>query len=183
MNVPRKKPKIEMLTLDNRLNGLDAKLSCSLEERAKILSFNEAAKASKRPSGSPIARLVDSGKIGPEELQAAQEIERAFMALAGGLFMRPQSMERVDGGRGQQDWPAGLAQAVNRYQDWANYWSAQRQQKLDHTLEITIAAVIDQRQIKTIAMDMGFHARRVTDAVKGGLRDYAIRAGWLSETI
>jgi hypothetical protein len=185
--MPRKqsKPRIELMVTDNRLNGSDAKASCSLAERARIIQFNAAAKlnAASRPSGPPIARLVDSGKIGAEELQAAQEIERAFQAIAGSLYLRPQNMDRVDGGQSHQHWPAHLAQAVSQYQDWANFWSIRRKQHLDYTLEIVIAAVIDERQIDAIAQDMGFHARKVTKAIIGGLRDYAARVGWVNGTI
>ena len=120
------------MRLDNKLNGSAAKGICSLSERATIIAFNEAkAVREVRLRGSPIARLVDSGRIGGDELRAAQDIESAFMAISGGLFMKPLNMERVDGGRGNPDWPHALAKIVGQYQDWANFWSDRRKQHLD----------------------------------------------------
>lgn len=169
------------MALDNRLNSSDAKIICSVSERATIINFNEAAKIAQatRLSGPPIARLVDSGKIKGEELRAAQEIDEAFMAISGALFIKPLNMERIDGGRGRVDWPARLADTINRYQEWANFWSNRRKQYLDYTLEIVIAAVIDERHVDAIAQDMGFARKRVTQAIIGGLRDYAARAEWI----
>ena len=172
------------MRLDNKLNGSAAKVICSLSERATIIAFNEAkAVREVRLRGSPIARLVDSGRIGGDELRAAQDIESAFMAISGGLFMKPLNMERVDGGRGNPDWPHALAKIVGQYQDWANFWSDRRKQHLDYTLEITIAAVIDERHVRPIAEDMGFSERKVKDAIVGGLRDYAARTQSIDSSI
>lgn len=173
------------MRLDNKLNGSEAKVLCSLSERATIIQFNEAAKLvqATRLSGPPVARLVESKRIGAEELQAAQEIEMAFMAISGGLFMKPQNMEKVDGGRGNPDWPHKLAVIVGQYQDWANFWSDRRKQHLDHTLEITIAAVIDERHVRPIAEDLGFSEKKVKDAIVGGLRDYAARTNTVTGSI
>lgn len=143
-----------------------------------FLGSNENALAIAKLRGSPMALLIEKASAKGEELMAAQEIELAFMAISGALMFKPLSMERTS--RGQYpDWPQRTCQAVAQYQKWANHWSARRKANMDYTMECIIAAVIDQRPIRSIAADLGFHHARIEKAVIGGLRDYAARAGWV----
>lgn len=153
-----------------------------IKEINAYLGSAEYALTAKRLAGSPMYFLIEKGSAKGEELMAAQEIELAFMALAGGLMFKPLSLEKTSPGV-RQDWSAKTANAVSQYQSWANHWSNRRKSHLDHTLECVIAAVIDQRPIRAIGEDLGFHHRKIERAVLGGLRDYAARAGWVDGKI
>jgi hypothetical protein len=96
-------------------------------------------------------------------------------------MIRGIDYERVDGGRSPDTpWPARVAHAVKRYQRFSTLWSDRNKQYGDPTLEILIAAVIDERPIRAIATDLGYRPARIERALIGGLRDYAARAGLVS---
>jgi hypothetical protein len=125
----------------------------------------------------PLARLLDKGRIGTEEVRAADEIAVAFHAQAGALRIKPPSLERRDatyhGGE-----PVFVIDAVARYKRWAAHWSARAGRGGDRTLEIVIAAVIDERAFHVIEADLSIRHGVAARAVISGLRDYAARAGW-----
>lgn len=125
---------------------------------------------------TPITRLLNSGKIGPEELRSAEDISTAFHAQAGALFLKPQSMDRRDPSYGSGE-PERIIDAVERYRKWAGLWSG-RALRGDPTLEIVIAAIIDERGFREIEADLRLRNGRAGDATAAGLRDYAARAGW-----
>lgn len=127
-------------------------------------------------SRSPLARLVDAGRIGAEELRAADEISRVFAAISGAMMVRAASVERIDRGGGHGE-PAWMADAQARYRAWASYWSA-RAKRGDPSLKITIAAVIDERPLRSIDHDLRIRNGRAGLVVAAMLRDYAARAWW-----
>lgn len=129
-------------------------------------------------TANPLARLVDSRKIGPEELQAAAEISLAFHAMAGALMLRPRNMERTDRSHGGAE-PTAVIDAQRRYRVWADHWTWKRKAHNDRTLEIVIAAVIDERSLASIDADIGRREGTASRATVRGLRDYAARAGWV----
>ena len=131
----------------------------------------------RHPGKAPLDRLVDHGRIGEEELRAAREIIRVFMARAGALLVRPASMERVDGGGNHGD-PPGMIAASCRYGAWAKYWSY-RARRGDPTMEIVIAALIDERPFRVIEGDLRLRNGRAVTATVNGLRDYAARSWWV----
>lgn len=124
------------------------------------------------------AAFVDGQKFGSHELQAAEEIGAAVFAIAGGSMFKPISLERLDRGNAV-DISADLAFKIRRYQAWAGFWS-KRAKRGDPTLQIVYGAVVDEWPIRTIAEDIGHHHSKVKAAVVRGLRDYAVRAGWIS---
>jgi hypothetical protein len=126
--------------------------------------------------GAPLARLADKKRIGTEELRAAEDIAIAFHAQAGALLIKPPSLEKRDATY-QANEPILVIDAVSRYKRWARHWSA-RVSHGDRTLEIVIAAVIDERAFHTIEADVGIRHGLTARAVIAGLRDYAARAGW-----
>jgi hypothetical protein len=126
--------------------------------------------------GSPLARLADRGSIGKQELDAAEDIYHAFMALAGNLMIKPQSLERTDKTNGLYE-PTRQIDSVARYRAWANHWSA-RKRLGDRTLEIVIAVVIDEQPLRQIEEYQGLKHGRAGIIVSSGLRDYVARAGW-----
>jgi len=127
--------------------------------------------------GSPLARLADRGRVGGEELRAADDIALAFFAISGGLMIRPRMMERRDRSYDGYE-PGYLIDAQARYRAFADHWS--RRAKLgDPMLEIVIAVVVDERPFSTIEHDVGIRHGKAADAAVAGLRDYAARAGWV----
>jgi hypothetical protein len=128
-------------------------------------------------SPPPLTRLLDRGRIGTEEVRAADEIAMAFNAQAGSLRIKPPSLERRDA-TCQGHEPVFVIDAVARYKRWAAHWSARAARRGDRTLEIVIAAVIDERAFHTIEADLAIRHGVAARAVIAGLRDYAARAGW-----
>lgn len=125
----------------------------------------------------PIAMLVERKLIGPEEFQAARDITTAFMSMAGALLVRPLSMERIDRGQSGNE-PAAVVDAQRRYRAWADHWSM-KAKRGDPTMEITIAAVIDERPFHIIEADVGLRHGVAKKTLIRALRDYAARAGWV----
>jgi hypothetical protein len=129
----------------------------------------------------PLELLINAHKIGPEEIQAAEEIGLAFYTISSRLACRGISYDRVDGGRGDDiPWPARVAGAVGRYQHFAKVWSDRNKSYGDPTLEIVIAAVVDEQSLRSLAIDKRCARARAERALIGGLRDYAARAGLVS---
>lgn len=129
---------------------------------------------------TPLAKLIDEHRLPAEAITASDEICTAFHALAARLMVRSASIEKIDGrGRGGLPWSVQVVKAVENYHKFANHWSA-RAKLGDPTLEIIISAVIDERQIRTIAEDLSFGHNRVRRALIAGLQDYAARAGFVT---
>jgi hypothetical protein len=125
---------------------------------------------------APLVRLIEKKRIGTEEIRAADELTKAFHAQAGAVMIRSPSLEKRDASYHGRE-PAWIIDAVSRYKRWARHWS-QRAQHGDPTLEIIIAAVIDERAFHSIEADVGIRHGMAARAVVAGLRDYAARAGW-----
>jgi hypothetical protein len=125
---------------------------------------------------APLATLIEKSRIGGEEVRAAGDMTTAFHAQAGAAMIKSPSLEKLDAASHDRE-PFRIIDAVSRYKPWARFWS-QRARLGDRTLEIVVAAVIDERAFHVIEADAGIRhgmAARVTIA---GLRDYAARAGW-----
>jgi hypothetical protein len=125
---------------------------------------------------APLARLIERRRIGGEEVRAADDITTAFHAQAAAVMIRSPSLEKRDASYQGRE-PFRIIDAVSRYKPWARHWS-QRARLGDRTLEVIVAAIIDERAFHVIEADAGIRhglAARVTSA---GLRDYAARAGW-----
>jgi hypothetical protein len=125
---------------------------------------------------APLARLVEKRRIGAEEVRAADDIATAFHAQAGAVMIKSPSLEKRDAAYQSRE-PVRSIDAVARYKPWARYWS-QRARLGDRTLEIVIAAVIDERAFHAIEADTGIRHGMAARATVAALRDYAARAGW-----
>jgi hypothetical protein len=125
---------------------------------------------------APLVRLIEKQRIGSEEVRAADDMATAFHAQASAVMIRSPSLEKRDASYQGRE-PVRVIDAVSRYKPWARHWS-QRARLGDRSLEIVVAAIIDERAFHVIEADAGIRhgmAARVTIA---GLRDYAARAGW-----
>jgi hypothetical protein len=131
-------------------------------------------------SQPPLRSLVESGKIGPDELAAAEEIALAVTAVSGRGILSGIVFERVDRGRSDLDWPAHIAIAVRNYQRWQMHWSNEWKRDRNPMLSIIWDAVIDARPIAQIAADADISRHLARRAICAGLRHYAVRAGLTS---
>jgi len=125
---------------------------------------------------APLVRLIEKKRIGTEEVRAADDIAIAFHAQAGALMIKPPSLEKRDATHHGRE-PVWIIDAVSRYKRWATHWS-QRARHGDRTLEIVIAAIIDERAFHTIEADIGVRHGMAARATIAALRDYAARNGW-----
>jgi len=130
---------------------------------------------------APLVRLADKKRIGTEEIRAADDIAIAFHAQAGALMIKPPSLEKRDATYHGRE-PVHVIDAVSRYKRWARHWS-ERARDGDRTLEIVIAAVIDERAFHVIEADIGIRHGVAARVVIAALRDYAARAGWTDRRI
>lgn len=129
-----------------------------------------------RLRAAPLARLIEKKRVGSEEVRAADDMTAAFHAQAGAVMIKSPSFEKRDAAYhgGEPTW---IIDAVSRYKRWARHWS-QRARHGDRTLEIVVAAVVDERAFHAIEADVGMRHGMAARAVIAGLRDYAARAGW-----
>src|SRR5262245_31755198 len=72
--------------------------------------------------GPPVERLRAAKRIGPLELAAAEEIERAVQAISAGVSLQAMDLERIDRGVSRRE-PASLIDTVARYMRWARLWA------------------------------------------------------------
>ena len=125
---------------------------------------------------APLVRLIERRRIGTEEVRAADDIATAFHAQAGALMVKSPSFEKRDAAHDGRElvW---IIDAISRYKPWARHWS-QRARLGDRTLEIVVAAVIDERAFHSIEADIGIRHGMAARVVIAALRDYAARASW-----
>jgi hypothetical protein len=124
----------------------------------------------------PLTRLLEKKRIGSEEVRAAGDITTAFHAQAGAVMIKSPSLEKRDASYQGRE-PFRIIDAVSRYKPWARHWS-ERARRGDRTLEIIIAAIVDERAFHVIEADAGIRHGLAARATIAGLRDYAARAGW-----
>jgi hypothetical protein len=130
---------------------------------------------------APLVRLIEKQRIGTEEIRAADDITTAFHAQAGAVMIKSPSLEKRDATYHGRE-PVWVIDAVSRYKRWVRHWS-QRAQHGDPTLEILVAAVIDERALYSIEADVGIRHGMAARVVIAALRDYAGRAGWTDRNI
>jgi hypothetical protein len=131
----------------------------------------------------PLRTLLEAGRIGPTELEAADEITLAAFSVATGGILRAVSLEL--GTRGRQDdrpWPVHIALAVRNYQRWQTHWTAEWSRTRSPMLEVIWCAVIDERPISVIAEEIGYGRKRTARAIIIGLRHYAAWANMVTGT-
>jgi hypothetical protein len=126
-----------------------------------------------RLAQTPMRTLIDNKKIGGEEVRAAEDIMTAFHAIAGGMLIKPISMEKRD--RGQPgEHPLPIVEAVRRYQAWARHWAI-RAKRGDKVLETIIRTVFFEHPFSVVDADLNMRKGRAAETTAAGLRDYAAR--------
>lgn len=115
------------------------------------------------------------GLIGMEEIRAAEEIERCWYGLCGGLFSKAQQLDPMRGsGRGM---PAAIAEVyTEHYKPWAD-WAGEPERR--PMLDVVISVVIDGQTVGDIDADRRWREGRAAGMLREGLARYARMAGWL----
>jgi len=130
---------------------------------------------------SPLRTLLDTRKIGPDELAAAEQIAQAAFSVATGGILRAVQLERaIHGRQDERDWPHTLAVAVRNYQAWQRHWTAEWARTRNPMLEVVWSAVVDEQPIAGIAADIGYGHRRTTRAIICGIRHCAAFANMVT---
>lgn len=181
--MPKPKKSKREAPVEIRLLQLEHALASTPEERKRIRDINRSAidLSAARFRGGPIASLIDRGRIGGEELQAAQDIDKAFSALSMGLGFKPLSFEHRSPSTNPQT-PLAVMDAIERYQSFARYWS-DRALNGDKSFEVLIGAVVDERSFTSIEDDIGIRNGMAGKIVVRLLRDYAARAKWVTGSL
>lgn len=111
-------------------------------------------------------------------LQAAQEIDRVYMALTGFLVAGSCSIEPRSRATAPS-MPESIATAhAKRYRPWANRLSDKRKRGGYPALEVVIDLVVDMRSASTIDAERGWRHGTAKTVLRRALMEYAVMAGW-----
>lgn len=125
-----------------------------------------------------LSRLVNSGRIGQDEIRAIEEIECVISVLCRGLFLHGYELrEKLD--RSTGSCPPLFLDAYPRYKRWANEWSDRKKRFGDMTLTVVHEILFSNRSGKDIDDEFNWRHGFALDIFVGGIRDYAASAGWI----
>lgn len=168
-----------------------AKADRDYARQAKALARDLQPKLSGVDKGTPhtqrhhrkssFDRLCDTRCVTGEMLQAAQEIERVYLAICGAVLVRAQTIGTAGLGapRPMSDYVA-LAHA-RHYRPWADALASIRNRGGWPMLEIVIDVVIDGRQLRDVEKDKRLRNGAAKVALCWALLKYAVMARWSSE--
>jgi hypothetical protein len=126
---------------------------------------------------STLAFLVDNNRIGPEELQAAAEIEAVYRHLCARLFAQQiRYSERVD--KSTTHDPAWFLDAYEtRYKPWMNSFTGIGKAAMGG--DVCISIIVDGRFARDIDRENGWRHGTSMGILSTALHNYAVMAGWL----
>jgi len=123
----------------------------------------------------------DRGKLGQEQVQAAQEIQRVWETVTRGLWARTQTYERQARSADGADWPAGLRRAyVERYRPWDEEACRMAATPRASVKELVLAVVVDNLGPAGLQHRYRTNHQRAAVLVQESLYRYAQLAGWYS---
>jgi hypothetical protein len=124
-----------------------------------------------------LAFLVDNNRIGPEELQAAAEIEAVYRHLCARLFAQQiRYSERVD--KSTTHDPAWFLDAYEcRYKPWMNSFTGVGKAAMGG--DVCISIIVDGRFARDIDRENGWRHGTSMGILSAALHNYAVMAGWL----
>ncbi|MBI1773776.1 MAG: hypothetical protein HYR63_00380 [Proteobacteria bacterium] len=130
-----------------------------------------------------VSKLLAEGRIGEEELRAADEIERVFTAVSAGLFARARALDeaaKAPGSGKRPEMAAWLARAYrDNYKPWADRLGRlHREEKYPPILAITIASHINGDGLRNIERSLHLQNGTAARAIAVALELYAVMAGW-----
>jgi hypothetical protein len=133
-----------------------------------------------------VSKLLAEGRIGEEELRAADEIERVFTAVSAGLFAKARVLDGMAGGSGSGRRPEMAAWLARAYRDHFKPWADRlerlnRDEKHPPLLAITIASLIDGHGLRQIERAEALQNGTAGRAIAVALELYATMAGWRTE--
>ncbi len=131
----------------------------------------------RRSRRCPLRALHEAGSLGLEELAAAAEIERVFLALTAGLFARPRQ-EAIRGGRPRDITEAAAIAHADRFRPWATALSERHKAGGPPILEVVVDCVVDGLSLREIDSQRRWRHGRAASYIVEGLELYATMAGW-----
>lgn len=136
------------------------------------------ARNRKRARRCALRSLHERGLIGLEQLAAAAEIERVFLALSAGLFATARRSE-VRSGRPRDLSESTAIAHADRFRPWARALSEGHKQGGPPVLEVVLAVVIDGLSLREIETARRWRHGKAEAYLAEGLERYAAMAGWL----
>lgn len=136
------------------------------------------ARNRKRARRCALRSLHERGVISLEQLAAAAEIERVFLALSSGLFATARRSE-VRAGRPRDLSEAAAVAHADRFRPWAQALSLAHKQGGPPVLEVVLSVVIDGQSLREIETARRWRHGRAEACLAEGLERYAAMAGWL----
>lgn len=149
------------------------------KETAEAATWGPApARNRKRVRRCALRSLHERGLIGLEQLAAAAEIERVFLALSAGLFATARRSE-VRAGRPRDLSEAAAIAHADRFRPWARALSEAHKAGGPPLMEVVLAVVIDGLSLREIETARRWRHGRAEAHLAEGLERYAVMAGWL----
>ena len=122
-------------------------------------------------------RLCEAKLVTGEMLQAAQEVERVYLAICGATLVRGQSLDSGGGQPRPMANGVALAHAL-RYRPWADALSGVRKRGGWPLLELVIDVVVDGRSLDIVEKERGWKHGTAKFGVLWALMKYAVMARW-----
>ena len=121
---------------------------------------------------STMERLIETGRIGGYELRAAQEIEKVFYFIAGGLLSRTMRYDERTDPSSSNDVPEWFLSAYHkRYKPFAD--------DPQSGFQVCIEVLVDGRSGRTIDTERKWPRGTAVSVLVNALRSYApLAAGW-----
>ncbi len=169
-----------------RQRTLSRKYAGDLNDEAKEKELGRAVRQAhtegtkRKFRKSLIEHLEEKGRIGAEEIRAADEIGRCYIAITGELLPRAQQYERTGHSHASPNWPASLTDAVvNRYRPWTDELSNRYKLGGPPIIDVCIGVIVDGQNSDELRHT--YHCRRdkVQDWLISGLDLYARWARWV----
>jgi hypothetical protein len=128
--------------------------------------------------GKPITRLAVKRHIGIVEVRAAEEIALAYYSLDGWVLDPSRTYEKVDRKSHISYDRASILDVCNRYKDWMRTWKGNQE-----ALSVIINVIVLETPLAKVAKHLGVRYGTAKRTVIALLRDYAVRASWVSVSV
>ncbi|QZN99780.1 hypothetical protein [Chenggangzhangella methanolivorans] len=129
-------------------------------------------------------RLCDERAVTGDMAQAAQEIERVYLAICGAVVIGGLGLERGGGGGSAGPISDGVAMAhASRYKPWADEMARMRKGGDWPFLEIVIDVVVDGRTFRDVETEKRMRNGAARHALCWALLKYGVMARWCDVSV
>ena len=130
----------------------------------------------KRKGLGTIEVLLNKGRLLPEHITAADEIEWVFIGVTGALYAKGNIREPIDGSR-TNTMPESLAIAHrDRFKPWADWM---KKNKTPPIVSVCLDVIVEGKTACEIDRYRRWRKGKAVDYLIEGLDQYAKMAGWL----